>query len=93
MQGYKTFSITICKDASLEDLDASMVNVSSGEAWLLDEKLIHLNVFDIKVILLALRPFVKTSHEHIKLMFDNTTETHCIKKLEHHIQWNAITKT
>ena len=93
MQRYKIFSITICKDASLEDLDASMVNVSSGEAWLLDEKRIHLNVFDIKVILLALRPFVKTSHEHIKFMFDNTTETHCIKKLEYHIQWNAITKT
>ena len=76
MQGYKIFSITICKDASLEDLDASMVNVSSGEAWLLDEKLIHLNVFDIKVILLALRPFVKTSHEHIKFMFDHRNPLH-----------------
>ena len=76
MQGYEIFSITICKDASLEDLDASMVNVSSGEAWLLDEKLIHLNVFDIKVILLALRPFVKTSHEHIKFMFDHRNPLH-----------------
>ena len=76
MQGDKIFSITICKDASLEDLDASMVNVSSGEAWLLDEKLIHLNVFDIKVILLALRPFVKTSHEHIKFMFDHRNPLH-----------------
>ena len=53
-----------------------MVNVSSGEAWLLDEKLIHLNVFDIKVILLALRPFVKTSHEHIKFMFDHRNPLH-----------------
>lgn len=83
----------ICKDASLEGVDASIFNVSIGEAWLLDEKLIHVDAFDMKAILLALKPFVKTSHEQIKLMFNNTTETHCIKKLKHHIQWNAITET
>ena len=76
---YPKFSITIY--ASLEGWDASMGNVSTGGAWLPDEKLMHINVLELKAILLALKPFVKTSHKHIKIMSDNTTAIHCINKM------------
>ena len=33
-------------------------------------------------ILLALKSCVKTSHKHIKIMFDNTIAFHCINKME-----------
>ena len=68
-------------DASLEGWDASMGNVSTGGAWLPDEKLMHINALELKGILLALKSFVKTSHKHIKIMSDNTTAIHCINKM------------
>ena len=58
-----------------------MGNVSTGGTWLPDEKLMHINVLELKAILLALKSFVKTSHKHIKIMSDNTTAIHCIKKM------------
>ena len=58
-----------------------MVNVSTGGAWCPDEKLTLINVLELKAILLALKSFVKTSHNHIKIMSDNTTAIHCINKM------------
>ena len=58
-----------------------MSNVSTGGAWLPDEKLMHINVLELKAILLALKSFVKTSHKHIKIMSDNTTAIYCINKM------------
>ena len=70
-------------------MGTSMGNVSTGGAWLPDEKLIHINVFELKAILLALKSFVKTSYEHIKIMPDNTTAIHCINK-NGHITFNGM---
>ena len=78
---YPKISIIIYTDASLEGWGASMGNVSTGGAWLPDEKLMHINVLELKAILLALKSFVKTSHKHIKIMSDNTTAIHCINKM------------
>ena len=78
---YPKISIIIYTDASLEGWGASMGNVSTGKAWLPDEKLIHINVLELKAILLALMLFVKTSDKHIKIMSDNTTAIHCINKM------------
>ena len=78
---YPKISIIIYTDASLEGWGASMGNVSTGGAWLPDEKLMHINVLELKAILLALKSFVKTSHKHIKIMSDNTTTIHCISKM------------
>ena len=78
---YPKFSITIYTNASLEGWGASMGIVSTGGAWLPDEKLMHINVLELKAILLALNSFVKTSHAHIKIMFDNTTAIHFINKM------------
>ena len=41
----------------------------------------HINVFELNAILLALKSFVKTSDKHIKIMSGNTTAIHCINKM------------
>ena len=78
---YPKISIIIYTDASLEGWGASMGNVSTGGAWLPDEKLMHINVLELMAILLALTSFMKTSHKHIKIMSDNTTAIQCINKM------------
>ena len=55
--------------------------MSTGGACLPDEKLMHINILELKAILLALKSFAKTSHKHIKIMSDNTTAIHCINKM------------
>ena len=67
-----------------------MSNLSTGGAWLPDEKLMHTNVLELKAILLALKSFVKTSHKHIKIMSDSSKAT--LTKWEHHIKCNVMTK-
>ena len=54
-------SITTYTDASLEGWGTSMGNRSTGGAWIPDEKLMHINVLEMKAILLALKSFVKTN--------------------------------
>ena len=78
---YPKISIIIYTNASLEGWRGSMGNVNTGGAWLLDEKLMHINVLELKAILLPLKSFVKTSHKHIKTMSDNTISIHCINKM------------
>ena len=46
--------------------------MSTGGACLPDEKFMHINILELKAILLALKSFVKTRHKHIKIMSDNT---------------------
>ena len=41
----------------------------------------HINVRELKAILLAPNSYLKTSHEHIKILSDNTTAIHCINKM------------
>ena len=79
---YAKISSIIYTDASLEGWVASMGDVSTGGTWLPDEKLMHINVLELKEILLALKSFVKTSQKHIKVMSDNTT---ALTKWGHHI--------
>ena len=55
--------------------------VSTGAAWLPDEKLMHIDILELKAILLAVILFVKAIHKHIKIMSDNTTAIHCINKM------------
>ena len=54
--------------------------VSTGGAWLPDNKLMYINVHELKAILLPLKSFVKTSHKDIKFMSENTTAIHFINK-------------
>ena len=52
-----------------------------GWAWLRDEKQMHINVLELKAVLLSRKSFVKTSYKHIKIMSENTTAIHCINKM------------
>ena len=58
-----------------------MSNVFTDGAWLLNDKLMHINVLKLKANLLALRSFVKTSHKYIKIMSANTKAIHFINKM------------
>ena len=73
---YPKISIIIYADASLKDWGASMGNVSTGGARIPDERLMLINVLELKTILQALKSYVKTSHKHIKIMSKNTTAIH-----------------
>ena len=42
-----------------------MNNMSKGGAWIPDEELMHINILELKVMFLALKSFVKTSHKYI----------------------------
>ena len=57
------------------------VTYKTGEAWFPDEKLMYINGFEWKAILLALKSFVKTSLRHVKIKSDNTPAIHCIKRM------------
>ena len=50
----------------------------------------HINVLELKAILLALKSFVKISHKLIKIMSDNTKEIHRINKMgtSHSMEWD-----
>ena len=78
---YPKISIAVYTDSLLEYWGAFMSNVSTGRAWLPDEKLMNINVLELNAILLALKSFVKTS-KHIKIIYDNTTTIPCISKTE-----------
>ena len=79
---YPKISITTYTDASLEGWGASMGNVSTSGTWLPDKRLMHVNVLELKAILLGLKSFVIASHKHIKIMSENTTAIHYINKME-----------
>ena len=63
---YPKISITVYTDASLEGWGGSIGKISTRGTWLPDEKLMHINVLQLKAILLALKSFVKTSPKHVK---------------------------
>ena len=71
-------SKVIYTDTSLEGWGASYGNTPTGAAWFPDEKRLHLNVLELKATFLALKVFIKTKNEHIKIMCDNTTAISCI---------------
>ena len=63
--------------------DSPWVIYPHGErgALLPDEKQMHINVLELKAVLLSRKSFVKTSYKHIKIMSENTTAIHCINKM------------
>ena len=52
-----------------------------GGACLPDEKQMHINVLELKAVLLSQKSFVETSYKRIKIMSENTTAIHCINKM------------
>ena len=77
---YGKISITVYRDISLEGYGASMGNISTGWVWPPDEKLMHINVLELKATLLAPKSFAKAGHKQYRS--DNTIAIHCIKKMQ-----------
>ena len=71
----------IYTDASHEGWGVSYGNTPTGGAWLPNEKRLHINVLKLKAIFLALKAFIKTKNEHVKIMCDNTTTMSSINKM------------
>ena len=71
-------SKVIYADASVEGWGASYGNTPTSGAWLPNEKRLHINVLELKAIFLALKAFIKTKNERVKIMCDNTTAISCI---------------
>ena len=70
----------IYTDASLEGWGASYGNTATGGTWLLDERILHINVLELKAIFFVLKT-LKTKNENVKIMCDNTTAISCINKM------------
>ena len=58
-------SKVIYTDASLEGWRASYDNTSTGGAWLPNEKILHINVLELKFVFLALKAFIKTKKYYL----------------------------
>ena len=57
------------------------ISTGGGGACLPDEKQMHINVLELKAVLLSQKSFVETSYKRIKIMSENTTAIHCINKM------------
>ena len=74
----------IYTDASPEGWGASYGNTATGGAWLPDEKILHINVLELKAIFLALKA-LKTKNENVKIMCDTPQPYLALIKWDPHI--------
>ena len=69
-------------DASKKGWVASFGESVKGGRWFLSESTLHVNVLELKAVLLRLQPLCKEkSNCHIKLLSDNTTAVSCLRKM------------
>ena len=71
----------ICTDASLEGWGAHEGELSIGGRLLQDELEDHINVLELRAILLALRAFCKEKGEHVRVLTENTTVLAYVKNM------------
>ena len=64
-----------------------MGNVSTDGAGLPDDKLMHINDLELRIILLALQSFVKKVVNILKSCLIIPQQSIALTKWEHHIQW------
>ena len=65
--------IHISTDASLEGWGAHMSETTAGGRWIEGEANDHINVLELKAILLALKSLVRNKQKTIRIFTDNTT--------------------
>ena len=78
---YPPISKVIYTDVSNIGRGASCEGMSTGGPWHLNEKQLHANAFELKVIPLGLKPFIKEEKIHIKVFSDSTTAIGYINKI------------
>ena len=76
-----SIDLTLHTDASMEGWGATDGNSTINGRWLEEEKTLHINVLELKAILLALLSFLPISQaKHVSVMTDNTTAISYINK-------------
>lgn len=72
---------TVVTDASMEGWGAHLGSVATGGRWLEDEKQNHINVLELRAILIGLQSLVYKKSTHIRILTDNTTAMAYIRKM------------
>ena len=65
--------VTVFTDASMEGWGAHIGTVTAGGRWTEKEARDHINVLELRAILLALQSLCQEPYKHIRIMSDNTT--------------------
>ena len=89
------FETTISTDASLLGWGASMPNKTTGGRWSPTEATLHINVLELKAVLLGLQSLCKDKQDcHIKILCDNTTAVSYLRNMggTHSRECNDIAK-
>ena len=74
--------LVIAMDASSMGWGVHFNNQSSGGHWSIDESIAHINVLELKAILLGLKSFLNDSFgKHIRIRCDNTTAVSYVNHL------------
>ena len=87
--------LELATDASKEGWGASLGESVTGGRWSLSESTLHINVLELKAVLLGLQSLCKEQNNcHIKLLSDNTTAVSYLRKMggTHSPQCNTITR-
>ena len=73
--------VEVITDASMEGWGAHRGEALAGGRWLPGEAESHINVLELKAILLGLKSLVKEEGEHISILTDNTTALAYVKNM------------
>ena len=87
-------SVEITTDASLEGWGAHEAHIATGGRWLEEELGEHINVLELKAILLGLQSLVDTEQQKVNIKTDNTTALAYVKRMggTKSVRCNQITK-
>ena len=71
--------VIIFTDASEQGWGAHLGDITTGGRWSEVESILHINVLELLAIYFSLKSLVKTSHQHVRIMTDNTTALAYVK--------------
>ena len=75
-------ALTMTTDASKRGLGCFLHEAPTGGQWTPEEASEHVNLLEIKAVLLGLQSFIdKVSCKHVKVLIDNGTAVSCISQM------------
>ena len=74
-------AVIITTDASLQGWGAHIGDLATGGRWLPEEADAHINVLELRAVLLGLQSLVRNENTHIQIFTDNTTTLAYIRKM------------
>ena len=60
---------------------ATLDSIRTGGALSYEESLEHINVLELTAVLFGLKPLIKQTNKHVKILCDNTTAVHTINNM------------